>query len=87
MSVRFIDLKHDRSVNGLEMFWLHKVSENKFVSRHERDLRAAISSVDFRSDEAAAQNFLFSRKTVQLLKFPAELFHKCLICSGLHNLS
>lgn len=59
MSVRFIDLKHDRSVNGLEMFWLHKVSENKFVSRHERDLRAAISSADFRSDEQRHQTFCF----------------------------
>lgn len=38
------------------MFRLHKVSENKFVSRHERDLKAAISSVDFRADGAAAPN-------------------------------
>lgn len=64
------------------------MSENKFLSRHERDLRAAISSVDFRADEAAAPNSLFVfRKTVQLLKFSAELFHECLICSGLNNLS
>lgn len=56
--VRYMDLKRDRSVNGLEMFWLHKVSENKFVSRHERDMRAAVSSVDFRADGAANSCFL-----------------------------